>query len=95
MPPGVRLLTESFSVHSEARFECEPGHKLLDGELTHKCRLDAKWSGRTPICTGNANANANANALTTSIVIITMILNTSICYVISFLYYASYNAIIQ
>lgn len=57
VPPGVRLLTDSFSVHSEARFECEPGHKLIDGELKHKCGLNGKWSGRIPVCTGIFTSN--------------------------------------
>ena len=59
VPPGVRLLTDSFSVHSEARLECELGHKLIDGELKHKCGLNGKWSGRIPVCTGIMTLNSD------------------------------------
>ena len=59
MPPGVRLLTDSFTVHSEARFECEPGHKLIDGELRHKCGPNGKWAGRIPVCTGIMTLNSD------------------------------------
>ncbi len=55
VPQGVRLLSESFTVHSEVEFECEPGHKMIDGDKKHTCGLHGKWDGRTPICKGRVS----------------------------------------
>ncbi|XP_054154343.1 CUB and sushi domain-containing protein 1-like [Oppia nitens] len=50
VPQGVKLLSDSFTVHSEVIFECEPGHKLVGGDVRHKCQSDGKWSGALPVC---------------------------------------------
>ncbi|CAG2104634.1 unnamed protein product, partial [Medioppia subpectinata] len=51
VPPGVRLLSDSFTVHSEIKYECESGHKLVDGVQRHRCQSDGKWSATIPVCT--------------------------------------------
>lgn len=47
---GVVILSDTFTVHSEVHFECEPGHKMIEGDKKRTCRQNGKWDGRTAIC---------------------------------------------
>ena len=35
------------------QYECDEGYELTGGQLELLCRMDGKWSGKGPNCTGN------------------------------------------
>ena len=47
---GVKLLTDTFTVHSEIEFKCESGHKMIGGDKKLICSVDGKWDGKPPTC---------------------------------------------
>ncbi|KFM61407.1 CUB and sushi domain-containing protein 3, partial [Stegodyphus mimosarum] len=62
VPEGIEIpKNATFTVHSEIRYRCKPGHKLSavstndvntfkNGGNTLRCNPDGKWSGTLPTC---------------------------------------------
>lgn len=50
VPTGAELIGDRFTVGSEVKYKCKPGHKMTSGSERRKCQQDGKWDGSVPDC---------------------------------------------
>lgn len=50
VPTGAELIGDRFTIGSEVKYKCKPGHKMMSGSEKRKCQQDGKWDGSVPDC---------------------------------------------